>query len=51
MKIKGDTVLLDDNHLMAGKALRFAIKVLGVRLASEEEITRQHVHGARGHQH
>ena len=33
MKVKGDTVLLDGNHLMAGKTLRFAIKVLGVRLA------------------
>ena len=51
MKIKGDTVLLDGNHPLAGKALRFAIKVLGVRLASEEEIAHQHVHGAHGHQH
>jgi FKBP-type peptidyl-prolyl cis-trans isomerase SlyD len=51
MKIKGDTVLLDGNHPRAGKALRFAIKVLDVREASEEEITHQHVHGAHGHQH
>ena len=51
MKIKGDTVLLDGNHPMAGKALRFAIKVLDVRQASEEEIAHQHVHGAHGHQH
>ena len=51
MKIKGDTVLLDCNHPLAGKALRFAIKVLDVRQASEEEITHQHVHGAHGHQH
>ena len=51
MKIKGDTVLLDGNHPLAGKALRFAIKVLDVRQASEEEITHQHVHGAHGHQH
>ncbi len=51
MKIKGDTVLLDGNHPLAGKALRFAIKVLDVREASEEEITHQHVHGAHGHQH
>jgi FKBP-type peptidyl-prolyl cis-trans isomerase SlyD len=51
MKIKGDTVLLDGNHALAGKALRFAIKVLDVREASEEEIAHQHVHGAHGHQH
>ncbi len=51
MKIKGDTVLLDGNHPLAGKALRFAIKVLDVREASEKEITHQHVHGAHGHQH
>ena len=51
MKIKGDTVLLDGNHPLAGKALRFAVKVLDVRHASEEEITHQHVHGEHGHQH
>ena len=51
MKIKGDTVLLDGNHPLAGKALRFAIKVIDVRQASEEEVAHQHVHGAHGHQH
>ena len=51
LKIKGDTVLLDGNHPLAGKALRFAIKVLSVRQASEEEIAHQHVHGERGHHH
>ena len=51
MKSKGDTVLLDGNHALAGKALRFAIKVLDVRLASEEEIAHQHGHGEHGHHH
>lgn len=51
MKIKGDTVLLDGNHPLAGKALRFAIKVISVRQASEEEIAHQHVHGEHGHHH
>src|SRR3990167_2797406 len=36
-KIKGDTVLLDGNHPLAGKALRFTLKVIDVRAASEEE--------------
>jgi FKBP-type peptidyl-prolyl cis-trans isomerase SlyD len=51
MKIKGDTVLLDGNHPLAGKALRFAIKVISVRQASDEEVAHQHVHGEHGHHH
>ena len=51
MKIKGDTVLLDGNHPLAGLELKFNIKVLDVREASSEEIAHQHVHGAHGHQH
>ena len=50
-KIKGDIVLLDGNHPLAGKALRFSLKVLDVRAASAEEIAHQHVHGEHGHQH
>ncbi len=51
MKIKGDTVHLDGNHPLAGKALRFVLKVTGVRAAIAEEIEHRHVHGAHGHQH
>ena len=50
-KIKGDTVLLDGNHPLAGKDLCFNIAVMDVRAASEEEIAHGHVHGAHGHQH
>jgi len=50
-KIKGPTVLLDGNHPLCGKALRFAITVLNVREATAEEIAHQHVHGEHGHQH
>ncbi len=50
-KIKGDTVLLDANHPLASKALRFTLKVTDVRTASEEEIAHQHVHGEHGHHH
>ena len=51
LKIKGDTVYLDGNQALAGKTLRFALQVLEVRSASEEEIAHGHVHGAHGHQH
>ena len=51
MKIKGDTVLLDGNHPLAGNELRFNLKVMEVRAASEEEIAHQHVHGEHGHHH
>ena len=51
MKIKGDTVMLDGNHPMAGKTLRFSLTVTDVRAASEEEIAHGHVHGEHGHQH
>ncbi|MDO9278535.1 MAG: peptidylprolyl isomerase [Polaromonas sp.] len=51
IKIKGDTVLLDGNHPLAGKDLNFSLAVMDVRAASEEEIAHGHVHGEHGHQH
>lgn len=50
-KIKGNTVMLDGNHPMAGKTLRFVLAVTGVRPATEEEIAHGHVHGEHGHHH
>ena len=50
-KIKGPTVLLDGNHPLCGKDLRFALKVIDVREATAEEIAHQHVHGEHGQQH
>ena len=51
MKIKGQEVMLDGNHPLAGKALRFSLKVIGVRAASAVEIEHKHVHGEHGHHH
>ncbi|MCD6078496.1 MAG: peptidylprolyl isomerase, FKBP-type [Ramlibacter sp.] len=51
MKIKGQEVHLDGNHPLAGKALKFHLKVTGVRMASGEEIQHGHVHGEHGHHH
>lgn len=51
MKIKGPQVILDGNHPLAGKALKFSFTVTDVRAATEEEIAHRHVHGAHGHHH
>lgn len=51
LKIKGDQVMLDGNHPLAGKSLRVGVEVLGVRAATAEEITHGHVHGEHGHHH
>jgi len=51
VKIKGDKVLLDGNHPLAGKALRFILRVDDVRAASASEIEHGHVHGEHGHHH
>jgi FKBP-type peptidyl-prolyl cis-trans isomerase SlyD len=50
-KIKGDTVLLDGNHPLAGQTLHFALKVVDVQPASAEEVAHGHAHGAHGHHH
>ena len=50
-KIKGDTVLLDGNHPLAGRTLKLALKVTGVRAATAEELAHKHVHGDGGHHH
>jgi FKBP-type peptidyl-prolyl cis-trans isomerase SlyD len=50
-KIKGDAVLLDGNHPLAGLALKIAVKVVSVRAASAEELQHGHAHGAHGHHH
>lgn len=51
VKIKGDKVLLDGNHPLAGEDLTITLKVLDVRAASAEEVQHGHAHGAHGHHH
>lgn len=48
--VDGDQVTIDANHPMAGKTLHFAVEIVNVRDASEEEIEHGHVHdGSHGH--
>jgi FKBP-type peptidyl-prolyl cis-trans isomerase SlyD len=47
--ITDDTVVLDANHPLAGIALEFAVEVVDIRPATEEEIEHEHVHGGGSH--
>jgi len=48
--VDGDQVTIDANHPMAGKTLHFAVEIVNVRDASEEEIEHGHVHdGSHDH--
>jgi FKBP-type peptidyl-prolyl cis-trans isomerase SlyD len=44
--IEGDDITVDGNHPMAGQALNFDIEIVAVRLATKEEISHGHIHGA-----
>jgi FKBP-type peptidyl-prolyl cis-trans isomerase SlyD len=48
-EIADDQVVLDGNHPLAGMALRFALNVTEVRVASDEEVAHGHVHDGHGH--
>ena len=51
MEVKGDTIIADANHELAGKTLHFDVKIVEVRDASTEELEHGHVHGKSGHHH
>jgi FKBP-type peptidyl-prolyl cis-trans isomerase SlyD len=53
-ELKGDSVVVDLNHPMAGKTLHFDVTVREVRAATDEEKEHGHAHGpggAHGHDH
>lgn len=50
-EIKGDKVVVDGNHPLAGQTLVFSGTVTEVRPASREELQHGHVHGPHGHHH
>ncbi len=44
-------ITVDGNHPLAGVELNFAVEVLSIREATEEELAHGHVHGLGGHHH
>ena len=51
LEVKGEEVVLDSNHPLAGETLHFDVEITEVREATEEEKEHGHVHGPGGHQH
>lgn len=49
--VEGDQVTIDGNHELAGETLHFAVEVLTIRDATDEEKQHGHAHGPDGHGH
>ncbi len=50
-EVEDETVTVDGNHPLAGVELNFAVEIIEVRDALQEEIEHGHVHGPDGHHH
>jgi FKBP-type peptidyl-prolyl cis-trans isomerase SlyD len=48
-EVRPETILIDLNHPLAGKALHFDVTVREVRAATEDERAHGHAHGPGGH--
>ena len=44
IKIAADNVTIDGNHPLAGMPLNFDVEILGVREATEQEVSHGHAH-------
>lgn len=49
--ISDASIVVDGNHPLAGKAVRFICTITAVRAAIAEELRHGHVHGEGGHHH
>lgn len=49
--VRDDEVVVTTNHPLAGQRLNFTIEILGVRMATPDELAHGHVHGPGGHHH
>jgi len=47
--IDGDNITIDGNHPLAGVALTFAVEVVDIRPATQEELSHGHIHGPGCH--
>lgn len=43
--VEGDEVVVDGNHMLAGKTLTFDVEVISMREATDEEMAHGHLHG------
>lgn len=50
-EIDGDDITIDGNHPLAGQALNFAIEIVNIRPATQEELSHGHIHGPGCHHH
>jgi len=48
-EVKGDEIMIDANHPLAGENLHFEVEVIAIRAATGEEIEHGHPHGPEGH--
>jgi len=46
-----DAVTADFNHALAGKSLTFAVEIIELREATDDEKSHGHAHGPDGHHH
>ena len=50
-EVGAEKITVDANHPLAGVELNFAVEVMEVRNATEDELQHGHVHGPGGHHH
>jgi len=50
LEVGEESIKMDFNHPLAGKELHFAVKVVGLREATAEELSHGHIH-SHGHGH
>jgi FKBP-type peptidyl-prolyl cis-trans isomerase SlyD len=49
--VEEDEVFIDGEHPLAGVTLNFAVEIVSVRPATDEEKSHGHIHGPGGHDH
>ena len=49
--VEGENIIVDANFPLAGQDLTFAVEIIEIRDATQEELDHGHVHGVGGHHH